>query len=105
LANDSQQIIKAFVKKNSIPWPCGYGAKRSVMASWGTASDLPDNYPLGFIEPMPTIYVVGSNGVIRWHDKQARYGHCDPADMERDLENAVAEVLADSAGIDPSQGR
>ena len=75
------------------------------MAIWGTASDLPDTFPLGFMEPMPTVYIVVADGTIRWHDKRARYGHCDPGDFERDLENGIAQVLESPSGLETSKNR
>lgn len=63
--NESQ----AFIEATKIPWPNGYGAD-VTFDSFG-------------VEAIPTIYVIGRNGLVAWHDS-----------MAGSLDSAIEQALA-----------
>jgi thiol-disulfide isomerase/thioredoxin len=64
--------MKQFLKEAKIPWPCGYGAIDTLKAL-GT-------------EMIPQVWVVGSDGRIRWN-----------LDAEGSLDAAIEDALSSSS--------
>jgi hypothetical protein len=94
LTSDRRNTVAAFVKRYSIPWPSGYGVGRQVLANFGTARAGPDEVPLGFGEPQPTIYVIRADGTVHWNDGRSRYQHHSTADLVQELERQIEKALA-----------
>jgi hypothetical protein len=69
------------VREAQIDWPVGFGAGKTISSLVG---------------PAPTVFVVGADGRIVWHDDRARFRH-DIADFRHDLNMAIQEALARSA--------
>jgi hypothetical protein len=91
-----RQTAAAFAKEFSIPWPCGYGASRQILARFGTASGEPAEAPLGFGEPLPTLYVIGPDGNARWNDGRSRYRHRASDELLKELGREIHKALAES---------
>ena len=78
LTPDSAEDIpkmQQFLRKGTIPWPCGYGATK-------TLTDLE-------VESIPQVWVVGSDGKISWN-----------FDAEGHLDDAIEEALTAAKVVD-----
>jgi hypothetical protein len=92
LTNMSAEAVEQFVVKFSIPWPSGYGATLQTIAAFGAlngAGRIP-----GY-EVAPTLYLVGSDGRIRWSDRSARQKHLSTDTILADLDKAIAQALGE----------
>lgn len=96
LTNVGQGQVESFADQAEIPWSCGYGASLESLAQFGVYSSqrMTANYNPGY-EVLPTIYVIGADGRVLWHDNQARPLHRKLAlDIVQDLENELTRLLA-----------
>ncbi len=76
LTSDSRAEAESFVRRFSIPWPCGYGAAPVT----------------------PALYVIGPDGRLLWDDGQARPRHRgDCEDLLRELDGEIERALAGEA--------
>jgi hypothetical protein len=82
--------VKGFIETFSIPWSCGYGTKTGTIARFGAFA--PPAGVIGF--EVPTLYLIGPDGRIRWNDRRARYRHEDPDLLLKELESEIERALA-----------
>src|SRR5262249_48146767 len=71
-------------------WPCGYAAKSETIARFG-AFNRAQVMPAYAVNP--TLYLIGSDGLIRWGDRQARLRH-EAGPVLRELEAGSERALA-----------
>jgi hypothetical protein len=86
----------AFVERFEVPWPCGYGAGLGALARFGAYSTdrMSGGYNPGQ-EVSPTLYLIGPDGRVVWHDGQARPRHrAAPAEVIREVRAAIEAELA-----------
>lgn len=76
----------AFVNDNNLSWPNGYQAGDTVRKLVGAA---------------PTLFVVGTDGRIVWHDDRARMRH-DIKELGPRLEAAIKQALATTGSPRPA---
>jgi hypothetical protein len=81
--------VAEFCRKFSVPWPCGYGVSK------GTLENFKAVYP-GSPRIMPTLYIIGQDGKIFWHDNHFRLKHAEDKSVLRELETQLAKALADA---------
>lgn len=84
-----------FVEQFGVEWPCGYGATVEELARFGaySAERATSTYN-PHQEISPTLYLIGPDGRVLWHDGQARPRHQEaPADVVRDVEAAIEREL------------
>jgi thiol-disulfide isomerase/thioredoxin len=96
LTNVDRQQVESFASHAQIPWSCGYGASLESLSQFGAYSTerFVGNFNPGH-EVMPTIYVIGADGRILWHDEQSRPRHLkDTETLLRDLEAEIERLLA-----------
>ena len=96
LAGHDRDDVQAFADRFDIPWPCGYGATLESLARFGaySADRMSAAYNPGY-EVTPTIFILGPDGRVRWHDDQARPRHLTDVDtMTRNLDSAIERELA-----------
>jgi hypothetical protein len=86
LSNESKERVHEFCKKFSVPWPCGFGASTETLGSFKAV------YP-GSPRIMPTLYIIGSEGRIEWHDNHFRLQHSEPKALLRELEMELDKAL------------
>jgi hypothetical protein len=84
-----EESARAFEQEFSIPWPSGYGATMKTVASFGA---LAPGAPRGY-EVMPTLYVIASDGLIRWSDRRSRTRHEDHGPLLKELETEIERAL------------
>jgi hypothetical protein len=87
-----RESAEAFVEPLHIPWPSGYGVTQEALADLGAYGA---DRPLPGYEATPTLYVVGADGRVRWHDRQQRLRHQDTAGLLRELDAAIERALVD----------
>jgi hypothetical protein len=82
--------VEAFVKRNAIPWPCGYGVSRRGFAGFGVIQEADDPSGVGAI---PTLFIV-VDGVVHWNDNSSRYRHRTEGieQLKREVEKALAGI-------------
>jgi hypothetical protein len=85
-----EESAKVFEQEFSISWPSGYGATLKTVASLGALSP---GAPPGY-EVVPTLYVIGPDGLIRWSDRRARTRHEDHGPLLKELETEIERALA-----------
>lgn len=73
-----------FARQSGISWPVGYGAGKTITALVG---------------PAPTVFVVGSDGRITWHDDRSRSRHAT-ATFRDDIDAAIVRALGGDTGSD-----
>ena len=96
LTTDVRSGVESFVDQFAIPWPNGYGAPLETIARFGAYSTerMSDYFNPGY-ELSPTLYLIGPDGRIVWHDGQARPLHTlEPAELVEELDAAIARALA-----------
>lgn len=94
LTNVDRDGVDVFAEQFGIPWPCGYGATLRYLSRLGAyRPDLP------VYEVSPTLYLIGPDGKVLWHDDQARPRHLkDSKTLTRDLTAEIERILASDAG-------
>lgn len=95
LTNVDRQQVEQFASQANISWPCGYGASLKSLSSFGAYN--PDrflkNAPPGY-EVTPTLYVIGADGRVLWHDEQGRPRHLkDSNTIVQELEAEIERLL------------
>jgi thiol-disulfide isomerase/thioredoxin len=98
LTNVDRQQVEAFADHARIPWSCGYGASLQSLSQFGAYSTerIIGDFNPGY-EVMPTIYLIGADGRILWHDNQSRPRHLMSTEaMLQDLERQIEQLLAGS---------
>jgi len=96
LTDVSEYQVQSFVDEFDISWPCGYGAGLKGISRFGAYNPAraPGNYNLGY-EVTPTLYVIGPDGRVLWHDAQARPQHTKNSDaLIRELEAELERLLS-----------
>jgi thiol-disulfide isomerase/thioredoxin len=96
LTNVDRQQVENFATHANIPWPCGYGASLESLSRYGAycPTRMSKMYNPGY-EVQPTLYVIGADGKILWHDDQARPRHLKRSDaLLQDLEATISQLLA-----------
>lgn len=91
IASVDRDEVMNFVRSHSVPWPNGYGAPVEVIAALGLSSGMPG--PSEY-EVAPTLYLVGTDGRVRWTDARGRMQHKEPVEWERTVDAAIADALA-----------
>jgi hypothetical protein len=89
-----------FAKQFDVEWPCGYGATLAALARFGaySTSRQSASYNPGQ-EVSPTLYLIGPDGRVLWHDEQVLPRHAaTAADRLRRLEAAIQKALAPAKG-------
>jgi hypothetical protein len=91
------------VKQFGVTWPVGYGAPARVIHAfrairWAEVLDRELGPGYG---PIPTLFVIGPDGIVRWNDHGGRYRHRDPRLLMQDLEREIDLALV---GTRPSAG-
>lgn len=76
-----REPTEKFVRETQIKWPVGFGAGKTISALVG---------------PAPTVFVVGADRRVVWHDNRSRFRH-DIASFRDDLETAIRKALAQTA--------
>lgn len=92
MTNMPRGSAEALVGEFSLPWPNGYGMSAAAVKAFGLNSGM----PMPGYEIAPTVYLVGTDGRVRWADSQGRYKHTAPAAWGRQLDEAIAAALADT---------
>src|SRR5579864_6661306 len=87
LSNETKERVAEFCKKFLVPWPCGFGVTKD------TLEDFKAVYP-GSPRIMPTLYIIGHDGTIFWHDHHFRLKHAEDKSFLRELEAELAKALA-----------
>lgn len=98
LTNVDRQQVEAFADHAQIPWSCGYGASLQSLSQFGAYSTerIIGDFNPGY-EVMPTIYLIGADGRVLWHDNQSRPRHLMSTEaMLQDLERQIEQLLAGS---------
>jgi hypothetical protein len=72
LAAESRQHVENFRQRYALPWPCGFEVPQRVLASLGVIPTGPDALET---QALPTLFVVGPDGTVVWHDGCSRYRH------------------------------
>ncbi len=72
LTNMPRDSAESFVRQHSIPWPSGYAASLRTIAAFGA---LNKSRPVRGYEVIPTLYLVGPDGRVRWSDGNVRLRH------------------------------
>jgi hypothetical protein len=93
----SKQMAEEFVKEFSIPWPNGYSLTSEELVLLGVKSGV----SMPGYELVPSVYVVGTDGRVRWCDNQGRFRHKEPTIWAKELEQAVELALAESKKVQP----
>jgi hypothetical protein len=95
LTDVGPEAAKEFMAQFKVPWPCGYGAELEDLAQFGayTSGRMSGGYNPGY-EVNPTLYLIGANGRVVWHDRQARPLHRGSApDILQEVEAAIETAL------------
>ena len=66
------------------------GAADTTFAAYGAYNTA---MPTRGYEVVPTLYLLGPDGAVRWCDQRARYRHAEPADVAKDLAAAIEKLL------------
>ena len=93
LTNAPREVASEFIEQNSISWPCGYAATRTI-AGFGALS--PDRKQAGY-EVDPAFFVINAKGRIRWNDRRTRLDVENLKELLHDLEVAIDQALAEDA--------
>jgi hypothetical protein len=94
LTNMPCESAEAFVQSQHISWPSGYGVTRDALTELGAYGA---ERPLPGYDATPTLYVVGPDGRVRWHDRQQRLRHQGTAGLLRELDAEIERALAEPA--------
>lgn len=86
----NREAAEAFAQEFAVPWPSGYGLTREGVMALGAGS----GQPTAGYEVAPVLYLVGSDGRVRWGDNQDRLHHLSPEQWERELDAAISTALA-----------
>jgi hypothetical protein len=100
LTDCDRGVAEAFVEQFGVPWPCGYGAPLEALARFGAYSTrrMSSTYSPNQ-EVSPTLYLIGPDGRVVWHDDQARPRHrVTPEAVVRQAEAAIEAELAGGIG-------
>jgi hypothetical protein len=95
LTNVSRGNTELFVESFAIPWPCGYGTTLEQLGQFGAYSTdrMSDSYNPGY-EVTPTMYLIGTDGQILWHDQQARPHHLkSSAELLQEVDREIERQL------------
>jgi thiol-disulfide isomerase/thioredoxin len=84
-----REPAQAFSDQFQIPWPSGYGLSEEGVVALGAGSGVAGP---GY-EIAPVLYIVGPDGRIRWADQQGRFLHKSPEVWERELDEAIVDLL------------
>ncbi len=83
-----------------IPWPNGYGASPDtirMLQSFDNGDSNGDSSGIDGMnymdEMLPTLYVIGRDGRVAWHDNRARLRHQPIPKLLSDLEDAIEKAL------------
>jgi hypothetical protein len=90
LAAESRQEVEQFREDHALPWPCGFAVPRRVFAALGVVP-TPSEDASDF-QAIPTLFVVGPDGTVLWHDGCSRYTHRPDTldELGRQIERALA---------------
>jgi thiol-disulfide isomerase/thioredoxin len=90
LTDMGRRPVTAFVEQFAVPWPSGYGAPAETVVALGAGSGMSTpGYGVA-----PTVYLVGTDGRVRWTDNQGRFHHAASEAWGRELEAAIEAALA-----------
>ena len=99
LTNLENYMMDRYIRKGGgIRWPCGYGATPQMLADLGAGSGMPGPY---YYEAAPTLYVVGADGKVRWHDSRGRQTDIKGRDWATMVDEAIAAGLAEADAPKP----
>jgi hypothetical protein len=90
LAAESREQVELFREHRALPWPCGFAVPRRVFAALGVVP-TPSEDTADF-QAIPTLFVIGSDGTVLWHDGCSRYTHRPDTldELGRQIERALA---------------
>jgi thiol-disulfide isomerase/thioredoxin len=90
ISNMSKEAIELFVESCSIPWANGYNMPAELLPLFGASTgERLEGYAIA-----PVVYLIGPDGKIKWHDKQARFRHKKVNIWEEELDAAIEAALA-----------
>jgi hypothetical protein len=97
LSANPEEAVRAFLAQGAVTWPCGYGVPMKTFALWGAydRAALIPGYDL-----KPTLYVLGRDGRVFWHDRHARLRHEPPEKLAKELEAEIELALSAPADGD-----
>ncbi|HET6882945.1 MAG TPA: TlpA disulfide reductase family protein [Pirellulales bacterium] len=78
LTSAEKEDARAYVDAAHLTWPNAYGAGETIDALGANA---------------PTLFVIGADGHVAWHDDSARYWH-DIGKLDKRLEAAIEHALS-----------
>jgi peroxiredoxin len=83
---DARENAEDFVRAFGVERPCIYAAPRETFEALGAFNPSDGNV-------MPTLYVVGRDGTVAWHDHAARYRHEEVRVAVEELQRTLDEAL------------
>jgi thiol-disulfide isomerase/thioredoxin len=97
---DMPRVSAEGIARNySIPWAIGYRTSPATLTALGVGSGMTGP---GY-DVAPTLYLVGSDGRVRWSDGQGRFRHTPPKEWARQLDQAIEAALG-AGPVPPAMG-
>lgn len=90
ISSDQENPAKSYLDRTKMPWPNGHTAELEMLAALGSYQSS-RNFPGA--DGVPTLYLVGPDGKVRWTDARARFRHQKPAAIVAGLETAIKALL------------
>jgi hypothetical protein len=91
MSDKPRTAVESHLAAESIPYPSGYDVPRETIDAFGVGETL--TVPVTGYEIAPTLYLIGSDGRVKWTDKSARFNHKEPREIAGDLDAAIAREL------------
>lgn len=85
-----ESTVHAFVDRFQVPWHCGYGAHEAI----DRLGALKHDSTIRGYEVQPTLWLIDSQGAVRWCDGQARMRHQGTKSQLAVLEEQIERALA-----------
>jgi thiol-disulfide isomerase/thioredoxin len=98
LTASDHELVEHHVRKFSVPWPNGYGVTPEMVAALGVGSGMPG--PIDY-EVAPTLYLVSTDGLVRWVDGRGRARHMNPQEWAKGVDAAIADALESTPAEEP----
>jgi hypothetical protein len=87
LSNEPKERVAEFCQNFCVPWPCGFGVSTATLENFKAV--FPKSPRI-----MPTLYVIGHDGRIVWHDHHFRLRHAEDQSILQELEGELAKAVA-----------